>query len=105
MSKKYKELPAFETNEFKAGDVINVYVDYNTIHKVTVNNSFGDYLDFGAELYGRYHFKQCRKLEEVKPREFWIYSAYDHNPDEHPDPRGVRYPKAFKVREVLDEEK
>jgi hypothetical protein len=73
--KKYKELPAFETNEFKVGDRVKVYMSPEPyIGLITeIEDSF---LKIEAVDYNEHtfeHFKQCRKLEEIKPREFWVH--------------------------------
>jgi len=78
---KYKELPAFETNEFKVGDMVAVYGcpsvtgSYHTgsHHDVVHIAEEGEIL-VGTELNPRlgFHFKQCRKLVEVEPREWWL---------------------------------
>jgi hypothetical protein len=111
MSKKYKELPAFETNEFKVGDLINVYIGHY-LYKVRVTRTH-EYLVFfsGADTEngeGLAHFKQCRKLEEIKPREFFIdlrtYRSTDVIPSEYsPNPWGPDM-RVIKVREVLEDE-
>jgi len=74
---KYKELPAFETNEFKVGDRIRAYgvlVDGHIddivtgICKITKDHLMVDTID--NVYYSSPHFKQCRKLVEVEPREW-----------------------------------
>ena len=68
---KYREHAAFETNEFKSGDLVRIYdamvVGNFRTDAVTVVK--GDLIYTGAQSY---HFKQCRKVEEIKPREWWI---------------------------------
>lgn len=74
---KYKELPAFETNEFKKEDLVHIYHSLNDV-KLTewihgpqkVSKLEKDYVFFDGPF--GYHFKQCRKLEEIKPREFYV---------------------------------
>lgn len=100
MTKKFKELPAFETNEFKVGDWIICYDS-------EVSNGIQEIIDISKDsiLLKNYlhwvNFRTCRKLEEVKAREFWIdpgMFAYEYLPP-HLSPN-----KFIKVREVLEEE-
>lgn len=70
MSKKYIEQPAFEKNEFEVGDSVRVYLSSSKVLEGNVS------FVCGRDLVGvsdeNFHFKQCRLLKEVKPREFWI---------------------------------
>ncbi len=84
--KKYKELPAFETNEFKIGDKVAVY-NMGISFICTVERIMGEMVyclpENRMHMYecklGRdiYNFKQCRKLEENKPREYWLNPGID----------------------------
>lgn len=70
MNKKYRELPAFETNEFRIGDIINVYIDSGNPFKEEVLNVRNNLVKTSANKV--IHFKSLRKLEEIKGRLFWI---------------------------------
>jgi hypothetical protein len=114
---KYKELAAFKTNEFKVGDMVRVY-DYFPYEALIVEMfndngegilkvQFEDPSSVKLRSTRGVHFKQCRKLEEVIPREFWI------NPDEKncaakiltSEPDGVYARGPFiKVIEVMEDE-
>lgn len=74
---KYKEIPIDDNagpEQFKVGDRVRVY--FGTL-------SHADSFVIGMELpgvssdalmiaeAGQAHWKQCRKLEDVKPREIW----------------------------------
>lgn len=114
MIKKYVEQPAFETNEFKAGDNVRIYIPRSNsplIKKSGVEDTEvmmidGDYLllkltnHFTDDV--KAHFKACRLLKEVKPREFWL--DFDNNTFyEHP--HGSKFSvrlSLIKVREVLE---
>lgn len=75
---KYKELPPESETEnyFKIGDLVHIYcassggrIGPEKVKHVWKNN---------IQYYGAYyHFKQCRKLEEVKPRELWVCPQCD----------------------------
>lgn len=112
MSKKYKELPAFETNEFKVGDLVKVYVGTD-IFQTRVLEIRRDHFviieDSEDRGYDIAHFKQCRKLEEIKPREFNVIVTEDGEiitapshalPNFTFNNKPVTY---IKVREVLDD--
>lgn len=71
MNKKYKELPLFETNEFKVGDEVKVYDSSMDKNKIYVVQFVGPSL-VQLQGYGFFNFQVCRKLEEIKAREFWI---------------------------------
>jgi hypothetical protein len=72
---KYKELPAFETNEFKVGDRVKVYMSPEPyIGLITeIENDLLEVIAFYCNEHTFEHFRQCRKLEEIKPREFWVH--------------------------------
>lgn len=117
MTKKFKELAAFETNEFKVGDLINVYDKEKVIEKLVVTNIDGDFIEnFLTAKYNplsenqkmsidimRFNFKQCRKLVEVEPREFWLSESTQkfYTWDEVGSMRLVKE-NFIKVREVLE---
>jgi len=102
---KYKELPAFETNEFKVGDKVKVY------------NSEGHFTAFVSEIMLNkeflrletrtlpVHFKQCRKLEEIKPREFWVDLLENKLLPIEYEKRNKDFSKSgyIKVREVIED--
>lgn len=118
---KFRELPAFETNEFKVGDRIKCYdsVVPENHSGYFVKDKEGSFVSFecriGSTHCFRAHFKQCRKLEEVKPREFYlrtipvyhpitkeyIYEYYSINDCNKPEEFSEEY---IKVREVMEEE-
>jgi hypothetical protein len=60
---KYKELPPFENNEFKVGDVIVVYDSHYTEDAARVTKIKDDIIWCSGSI--GFHFKQCRKLEEI----------------------------------------
>ena len=102
---KYKELPAFETNEFKVGDLVKCYdsevSDDNEIIEVIV----ADKIYLKNYTYSA-HFKTCRKLEEIKPREFWIVGREDEFYVYENEPKDITLSEGFKkirVREVLED--
>lgn len=106
MTKKYRELPAFETNEFKVGDNVHVYgcssVKDGVLLKIRhiYSTAYMEARD-SEDILHVVHFKQCRKLEEIKPRIFWAYELYHYNPNEDLDPCDTHSPRAIKVQEVL----
>jgi hypothetical protein len=102
MSKKYKELPAFETNEFKVGDRVRFYEDCDANEGEVVHVSM-NVIEVHGINYG-IHFKQCRKLEEVKPREFWIHSPGGYLVDtlSTDDRVNLKAQGYIKLREVLE---
>ncbi|HEY5688552.1 MAG TPA: hypothetical protein VIS27_09640 [Yeosuana sp.] len=110
MSKKYKELPAFETNEFKVGDKVICYdsaVVVSVIHTVTKVFPTSIILSPGPEEYKGMdmNFKQCRKLEEIKPREYSVnIDAITGNIVGPFSSLNSDNFKTIKVREVMDDE-
>ncbi len=108
---KYKELPAFETNEFKEGDKVNLY-DKLGILVGEITDISGDYIRFMStgRNYER-HFKQFRKLEEIQPREYIRYIDEFGNLYKYDDTscfartESVRAgaTKRIKLREVLED--
>jgi len=71
---KYRELDACKSvDEFEVGDKIQYYYPMGDgdAHILKV---IPPYLHCSN---GIYHFKQCRKLEEINPREFWIHEYDD----------------------------
>lgn len=103
----YIEQPAFETNEFKAGDEFVAYsAPKHRVFSMTVFSIKGDVVL--SEDGASFHFKQCRLLKKREPRAFWIFEA-----DIRPDAFGVRISQCekpsnltewIKVREVLGDE-
>ena len=110
---KYRELPIDDSkgvDQFKVGDRVNVYLQCHTHpfrSEVTDVNS-----DFLLRVKGHdnaLNWKQCRKLEEVKPREWWVNrndlglfnesAAIVYEPNANMDPKYW-----IKVREVLEDE-
>ncbi len=82
---KYKELPAFETNEFQRGDKFIGHsardihqftcIDDGTISDVTTEKLdviTGERVDGNSTFRQLFHFRQCIKLEPVEPREYWL---------------------------------
>lgn len=101
---RYKELPAFEKNEFDEGDTVNVYMQGNSKPYETYVLPVQNYQEKDMVKVSGHttlvHYKQCRKLEPMKPREWTIHTC----------PRHVGATTAFfdhkceeqiKVREVL----
>lgn len=76
MTTKYKELPAFETNEFKVGDKVKCFdTCTNSVVINEVYRTISNYIEIRPENYLagiEVHISCCRKLEEIKPREFAI---------------------------------
>jgi hypothetical protein len=106
-TKKYKELAAFKTNEFKIGDMVRAYeLSFRTGYvEGKILNIKGDEICFSIpDMPLVFHFKQCRKLEEVKPREFWTYRVYLQDPSSNEGALLRVLDEAIKVREVLDDE-
>ena len=69
---KYRELPIDDSKgveQFKAGDIIKAFTkdDWYIFKAYRVLNT-----RVYKDIFDSYHWKQCRKLEKVKPREFWI---------------------------------
>lgn len=78
---QYRELPeAKSADEFKVGDLIRFYDGFGHTDSILECESKGDMLEANVRgRYENYHFKACRKLEEVKPREIWV-NEYKLNP-------------------------
>lgn len=101
---KYVEQPAFETNLFKIGDKIHVYdMCYKNIDIHTITKINDDLIESnGKDIL---HFKQCRLVLPVRPREFWIkldlinYSILIATPFDI----GLKDEGYFKVREILED--
>ncbi|HEY5688551.1 MAG TPA: hypothetical protein VIS27_09635 [Yeosuana sp.] len=114
MMNKYKELPAFETNEFKVGDKVAFYRKCGkAIGEITSRSTNNLCIKYESRdkntCMTETHFKQCRKLEEVKPREFNVIVTEDGEiitapshalPNFTFNNKPVTY---IKVREVLDD--
>jgi hypothetical protein len=106
---KFKELPAFETNEFKVGDRVKVYTENGILLGIVSSDRNKGYhyvfiLKDGTEEEVEFHFKQCRNLEPVKPREFLIKRC-----DGEDDDMIFEYDSLIRegfiwVREVLEDE-
>jgi len=112
MDVKYRELPEFKSaDEFKIGDKVRHYF-WNTNSKFyesedKVIEIEGDLLmllpTYSPVTFppGRAHFKQCRKLEEVKPRE-WKFCAEHKTSYLHcKEGRHPIHCEFIQVREVL----
>lgn len=67
---KWVEQAAFETNEFKKGDALRSYCAIGGIERCDVTSVSGDIVYSGDS---EFHFKQCRLLKQVKPREWWVW--------------------------------
>lgn len=112
---KYKELPASETNTFLVGQKVKVYHGHHHIQG-NVNNVSGEFVYvtedgfYSAHSDSPFHFRQCRKLEAIQPKEFYIKITKRSNGqldllevvpvNEAFNPKD----KYIKVREVLPEE-
>jgi len=75
----YKELSAFESvDEFKVGDMVQIYANLRIGHERIIKEIDDNivlliYYYKGEEKKdGWFHYKQCRKLVEVKLSEYWI---------------------------------
>jgi len=68
---KYKQIePKSETeNYFKVGDTIKVYDRETTIQPIKVDKVDGIFVHHNGNAFS---FLQCRKLEEVKPPEYYL---------------------------------
>lgn len=104
------EQPAFETNEFKPGDRVNVYdvgdITDGTVETVSGNVIFLENINIGIG----FHFKQCRLLKKREPREWEVLATQFAPNREDVSLRftAVNGPKmkhgdVIRVREVLDE--
>jgi len=103
---KYRELPECKSaDEFKVGEQVRVYNSSgdSIIEVVTISPPF-----LNNEIC-TFHFKQCRKVVAVKPREFKY--CYRHDQVRPGDASAPQCPIDYswgdcewiKVREVLDE--
>lgn len=112
---KWKEMPAFESaKEFEIGDTVRVYQSVEACDG-KVDAISGDLIDVSfvqsAHDRGIYHFKTCRKLVPVEPRE-WTGRREFFEADSMGRVTSTKYilwikgigPETIKVREVLDEE-
>lgn len=102
---KYIEFQAFDTNQFQVGDKVRVYHSPYNVTDATVTEVQGDALlarkdpsKKTQEIFA--HFKQCRRLEEMKPREWLIYRTKSH--EFTTDQTIEHYLPAIKVIEVLE---
>ena len=107
---KYKELPAFETNEFKVGDHVRLYGVSGSFDG-TITTVGKELIVIRGDVQLTGHFKQFRKLEEVTPREYIRYidefgnlyksgESYYFNGTEFMITEPT---KRIKLREVLEE--
>jgi len=118
---KYKELPECKNvDEFAIGDMVNIYDDGNHLKDMAVNSIDGNVLLVSLPLGGfnsrtyQCHFKQCRKLEPIKAREFWVNCYEDdsghimhviHNSLKAAKNIGSNHKvECIHIREVLDED-
>lgn len=80
---KYIEFPAFETNQFKKGDLVKIYDSQvnqgMAFHRVVAIRD--EYVVFNIDSitgdsngckYWSVNFRSCRKLEAISPREIYI---------------------------------
>lgn len=99
---KYKEQPAFEKNDFKVGDYVRVYDEQYQFDCAisAINDCF---VSFNTTR--KLHFKQCRLLLPVKPREFYLIRDCEDDTfgilEEKPN---NVWKEIVKVREVLEDE-
>lgn len=109
---KYIEQPAFETNEFKIGDKINIYESSPegsaTLLKERTVDFVGKNRIVGVQEESRnFHFKQCRLLLPAKPREFTLFKDKKHNKyyslEGRQSPQ-CRWDEVIRVKEVLEDE-
>lgn len=99
---QYIEQPAFETNEFKMGDKVRIYVATNTIDD-EVLKLYDQFIviDFADGVQKHYHFKQCRLLKKRETREWWlrtdqpVWTVWDH--------QTLATTEWIRVREVFEE--
>lgn len=107
---KYKELPAFETNDFIVGDTVHYY-NNESMQEFVVSKISRELLILGKTDYHSFdlqlaHYKQCRKLVEVKPqvpREIELY--YDKKSGHYFQVRGNGNFETIKFREVIEDDK
>lgn len=108
----WEELDAFKTNAFKVGDKVRIYYDYCVRDDYIVKIEH-DLLYFKTPSIGK-HFKQCRMLKKVKPREWWLGQYLQQQVAKLPPFTAVRTEKPsdeyddncynwVHVREVIDE--
>ncbi len=106
---KYKELDAFETNEFKRGDKVNIYNDGRVFiyFVVNVRNDIviaAYKVDISEAMTSEFHFRQCRKLEEIKPREWLVRTDGQFSQFITSDLGMCPSKYTFRVREILEGE-
>ncbi len=101
---KYKELPAFETNEFEIGDKIKCYDSCtNTEQKHSIVRIIKDFVEIETQEFIsgiEVHFSTCRKLEPVKPREWTVWIQDGDIQSRNPF---IPIKDPIKVREVIEE--
>jgi len=104
---KYRELPALEINEFQIGDLIKTYQgnQEHIFYIVSVNENILT-VTYKEDIYEEdtsiFHFKQCRKLVPIEPREFHLHSDGSYTGINNA--KFIDREKALKVREVLEDE-
>jgi len=103
---KYKELPINDSlgvEQFKVGDRVCGYQSQK--HAGIVESILEDSIrirsDHKVDLYFN-HWKQCRKLVEVKPREIYICSKCSFT-SQLADIWCLKHQTMIKMREVTDE--
>lgn len=72
----YKEIPIDDSKgvkQFEAGDFVMVYNNGSLTGTICTIDYQLEYLEVKhKDDIECFNWRQCRKLEEVKPREFWI---------------------------------
>lgn len=82
MKKEWIEQPAFETNDFKVGDMVRVYgTDYIFIGKIDMHVVEGqDMIHVQGKtedsISDYFHFKQCRLLKKKPPDIYYATADY-----------------------------
>lgn len=100
---KYKEVlweGEPEENPFKVGDRVRAYNPLTRYDCFEIDEVIDAYVYTGSDRRP-YHFRQCRKLEEMEPRE-WTLTGGLHRSWEGPIIGAL---ETVKVREVLEDDK
>ena len=105
MSKlKIKEFPINDlegSSQFKEGDNIITYTENYRQRVETIGSVEEDHI---VTLDGGHiHYKCCRKIEYIKPREFWLCQGSDGS-DNISHTKPDNHEIWIHVREVLDED-
>lgn len=102
---KYRELPASEVNDFKVGDWVRVYQNYGVgTEDYTIKEVHIDFISVKDITKPMYHWKACRKLVPVEPREWTITICEDGTLSKGtPFAKNIyNYSETIRVREVLE---